>query len=351
MTLLGDIGLRAVRALDPERAHAVALRGLRAGLVPQWNDALPGVLHTNVLGFDLAHPLGLAAGFDKNAEAVVPLLKCGLSFVEVGAVTPRAQYGNAKPRLFRLSEDEAAINRFGFNNDGVEAVRERLFLRAHPARGPIGVNLGANKTSTDRTADYVTVLTRLADCADFFTINVSSPNTKGLRDLQERAALHELIAAVMAARDAHAGKKPVMLKLAPDLSPEQLVDVVEVCMDRGIDAIVATNTTLDRSGLRSDHRDETGGLSGQPLFEKSTAILRHIAEITEGKTPLVGVGGVASAEQAYAKIRAGASLVQLYTALSYHGMDLVPRIVKGLAKLLERDGFTTIADAVGADLK
>ena len=351
MTLLTDIGLRAVRALDPERAHRVALRGLRAGLVPGWQDALPGVLRTKVLGFDLAHPLGLAAGFDKNAEAVGPLFKCGLSFVEVGAVTPRAQYGNLKPRLFRLSEDEAAINRFGFNNDGVEAVRERLFLKAHPARGPVGINLGANKTSTDRTADYVTVLTRLADCADFFTINVSSPNTKGLRDLQGRAALDELIVAVTEARDAHAGKKPLMLKLAPDLSDEQLVDVVEVCMEREIDAIVATNTTLDRSGLRSDHRDEAGGLSGQPLFEKSTAILRRIAEITEGKTPLIGVGGVGSAEQAYAKIRAGASLVQLYTALSYHGMDLVPQIVKGLAKLLERDGFNTIADAVGADIK
>jgi len=350
MTKLSDLGLRAVRAFDPERAHRIAINGLRAGLVPKWDSALPGVLHTKVLGFDLVHPLGLAAGFDKNAEAVGPLFNCGFSFVEVGAVTPVAQYGNLKPRLFRLSEDEAAINRFGFNNEGVEAVRERLFLKAHPARGPIGVNLGANKTSTDRIADYVTVLTRLADCADFFTINVSSPNTKGLRDLQERASLDDLIAAVLAARDDKATSKPVLLKLAPDLSEEQLIDVIEVCMDRQIDGIVATNTTLDRRGLRSVHRDEVGGLSGQPVFEKSTAMLRRIAEITEGKIPLVGVGGVGSAEQAYAKIRSGASLVQLYTALSYHGMGLVPQIVKGLAKLLERDGFATIAQAVGTDV-
>ena len=351
MTLLTDLGLRAVRSLDPERAHRVAINSLRAGLVPAWDVALPGVLHTKVLGFDLAHPLGVAAGFDKNAEAVGPLLNCGLSFVEVGAVTPRPQFGNPKPRLFRLAEDQAAINRFGFNNEGVEVIRKRLFLKAHPARGPVGVNLGANKDSTDRTADYVTVLKRLANCADFFTINVSSPNTKGLRDLQERSALDELIGAVLAARDENAALKPVLLKLAPDLSEEQLTDVIEVCMDRKIDGIVATNTTLDRSGLRSGYRDEAGGLSGQPVFEKSTAMLRRIAEITEGKTPLIGVGGVGSAEQAYAKIRAGASLVQLYTALSYHGMDLVPQIVKGLAKLLERDGFTTIADAVGADVK
>ena len=351
MTTLTDLGLRAVRSLDPERAHRVAINGLRAGLVPKWNVAVPGVLRSKVLGFDLAHPLGLAAGFDKNAEAVGPLLNCGFSFVEVGAVTPVAQYGNLKPRLFRLSDDEAAINRFGFNNEGVEAVRQRLFLKAHPARGPIGVNLGANKLSKDRVADYVTVLTRLADCSDFFTINVSSPNTKGLRDLQEKTALEELIRAVLTARDDVAAEKPVLLKLAPDLSDAQLVDVVEVCMDQKIDGIVATNTTLDRQGLRSNYQGEAGGLSGQPLFEKSTAVLKRVAEVTGGNIPLIGVGGVASAEQAYAKIRAGASLVQLYTALSYHGMGLVPQIVKGLAKLLERDGYTNISQAIGVDVR
>jgi len=310
MSKLQSLGLRAVRSLDPERAHRVAINGLRAGLVSSWNDALPGILRSNVLGFDLAHPLGLAAGFDKNAEAVGPLLNCGFSFVEVGAVTPRPQYGNPKPRLFRLSEDAAAINRFGFNNEGVEAVRTRLFLKAHPARGPVGVNLGANKDSADRAADYATVLTRLVDCADFFTINVSSPNTDA-----------------------------------------QLADVIEVCLERRIDGIVATNTTLSRDGLISAHQSEAGGLSGQPVFEKSTAILRRIAEITEGTVPLIGVGGVGSAEQAYAKIRAGASLVQLYTALSYHGMGLVPHIVKGLAKLLKQDGFTRLDQAIGADVR
>lgn len=348
---LSNLGLQAVRAFDPERAHRIAINSLRAGFVPKWQSAVCGSLRTQTLGFDLAHPLGLAAGFDKNAEAVGPLLNCGFSFVEVGAVTPLAQYGNLKPRLFRLSEDEAAINRFGFNNEGVEAVRQRLFLKAHPARGPIGVNLGANKTSKDRVGDYVTVLTRLADCADFFTINVSSPNTKGLRDLQERSALADLISAVLVARDDKAPGKPVLLKLAPDLSEVQLVDVIEVCTEEQIDGIVATNTTVDRSGLRSKHRDEVGGLSGQPVFEKSTAMLRRIAELTEGKIPLIGVGGVGSAEQAYAKIRAGASLVQLYTALSYHGMGLVPQIVKGVAKLLERDGYASISEAVGADVR
>ena len=351
MSVLTRLGLRGLQTLDPERAHRAAIKGLRAGLVPEWDVATPGSLHMKTLGFELAHPLGLAAGFDKNAEAVAPLFKCGFSFVEVGAVTPRAQYGNAKPRLFRLTEDSAAINRFGFNNEGVEAVRQRLGDTAYPAKGPVGVNLGANKDSVDRTADYVKVLSRLGGCADFFTINVSSPNTKGLRDLQKRSALKDLVTAVLAARDEHAVSKPVLLKLAPDLSGGQLTDLVEVCMDQRIDGIVATNTTLDRSGLVSAARDEAGGLSGQPLFAKSTAVLKQIAEITEGAVPLIGVGGVGSAEQAYAKIRAGASLVQLYTALSYHGMDLVPQIVRGLAKLLERDGYTSVSQAVGADVR
>ncbi len=350
MNALSDFGLKALRRLDPERAHRAAIKGLRAGLVPGWGAAVPGSLRTQALGFDLAHPLGLAAGFDKNAEAVGPLLNCGFSFVEVGAVTPRPQYGNLKPRLFRLSEDEAAINRFGFNNDGVEAVRKRLFLKAHPARGPIGINLGANKTSEDRVADYVTVLTRLANCADFFTVNVSSPNTSGLRDLQERTALEGLLRAVLAARDAAAEGKPVLLKLAPDLSDAQLGDVIDVCVESGVDGIVATNTTLARDGLASAHAGEGGGLSGQPLFERSTDVLREIARITEGQLPLIGVGGVGSAAQAYAKIKAGASMVQLYTALSYHGMGLVPEIVTGLARLLERDGFSRIEDAVGVEV-
>lgn len=350
MSLLTNLGLRAIRRLDPERGHRAAIAGLRAGLVPAMRETPPASLRSSVLGFDLAHPLGLAAGFDKNAEAVAPLLRCGFSFVEIGAVTPRPQPGNPKPRLFRLTEDAAAINRFGFNNDGVEAIRARL-LKVHPASGPVGVNLGANKDSTDRTQDYETVLTRLADCADFFTINVSSPNTAGLRDLQQRDALDGLLGDVLAARDEASPGKPVLLKLAPDLSDAQLIDMIEVCMARGIDGIVATNTTLARDGLASHFASEAGGLSGQPLFEKSTAILRRIAQITEGRIPLIGVGGVGSAEQAYAKIRAGASLVQLYTALSYHGMDLVPQIVTGLAQLTERDGFDSIAQAIGADAR
>ena len=343
------LGLRLLRMLGPERAHRAAIRALKAGLGPRWDGPFPASMRmTETLGFNLPHPVGLAAGFDKNAEAVGPLLDCGFSFVEVGAVTPRPQPGNPKPRLFRLSEDQAAINRFGFNNDGVEAIRERLAKRPHD--GVVGVNLGANKDSSDRAADYVTVLERLAGHADFFTVNVSSPNTAGLRDLQERAALDALMEAVLETRDRAAREAPIFLKVSPDLTDVQLDDVIEVCVQRGVDAIIATNTTLGRQGLRSPHRDEAGGLSGQPLFKRSTDMLRQITEITEGQVPLIGVGGIGSAQQAYAKIRAGACLVQLYTAMSYRGPEIVREIVTGLARLVERDSYASITEAIGADV-
>ncbi|MEM6408782.1 MAG: quinone-dependent dihydroorotate dehydrogenase, partial [Pseudomonadota bacterium] len=280
------------------------------------------------------------------AEALRPLSRVGFGFLEVGAATPRAQPGNPKPRLFRLSEDTAAINRFGFNNDGMEAIGDRLD-NARVAV-PVGLNLGANKDSADRSADFSTVLTRLGAGVDFATVNVSSPNTEKLRDLQGKAALYDLLDRVMAVREDKARGTKIFLKIAPDLDSDALAEIVEVARATRIDGIVATNTTLSRDGLASAHRDQAGGLSGQPLFERSTRVLAKLSRLTDGKLPLIGVGGVGSAEQAYAKIKAGASAVQLYTAMVYHGVGLAAEIARGLDKLVEADGFETVADAVGS---
>jgi dihydroorotate dehydrogenase len=296
-------------------------------------------------GLDLPNPLGLAAGFDKNARAVGPLLAAGFGFVEVGAATPLPQPGNARPRVFRLPEDRAAINRLGFNNDGVEAIAARLAAR--PPKGVVGLNLGANKASADRAADFATVLAQAGPFVDFATVNVSSPNTERLRELQGRAALTGLLAGVMRANEALARPLPVFLKIAPDLTDADLADLAEVALTSGLAGIIATNTTLARDCLVSRHRDQAGGLSGEPLFARSTAVLAKLHAMTEGRLPLIGVGGVGSAEQAYAKIRAGASAVQLYTALVYGGLSLVHDIVTGLERLLARDGFAAVAEAVG----
>jgi dihydroorotate dehydrogenase len=301
-------------------------------------------LRTTLAGLDLPNPVGLAAGFDKNATALHALSKTGFGFLEVGAATPRAQPGNPKPRLFRLPQDQAAINRFGFNNDGMEAIATRLAQR--PKGTVIGLNLGANKDSADKAADFATVLTRCGPVVDFATVNVSSPNTEKLRDLQGKAALAALLDGVMQARTALANPIPVFLKIAPDLSTDEIAEVAEVANASGIDAIIATNTTLDRTGLHGPHKAEMGGLSGQPLFEKSTRVLAQLAGLTT--LPIIGVGGVGSAEQAFQKIRAGASAVQLYTALVYGGISLAGEIAQGLDALLQRDGFTTVADAVGS---
>jgi dihydroorotate dehydrogenase len=293
----------------------------------------------------MPNPVGLAAGFDKNGDALGPLARAGFGFIEVGATTPRAQPGNPRPRLFRLTEDRAAINRFGFNNEGMEAMEQRLSRR--PKDAVIGLNLGANKDSADRADDFARVLAHCGRHLDFATVNVSSPNTEKLRDLQGAAALSALLAGVMAARDGLPRRVPVFLKIAPDLTAAELSEIADVARAAGVDAIIATNTTLDRDGLRSLHREEKGGLSGAPLFEKSTRVLAQLSQLTEGAIPLIGVGGVSSAEQAYQKIRAGASAVQLYTALVYHGLSLVPQIARGLDALLARDGFASVADAVG----
>ena len=339
------LALAALHRLDPERAHDLALRALRSGLYP-----LPGVatgagLAQTLAGLALANPVGLAAGFDKNAVALPALMRAGFGFLEVGAATPLPQEGNPRPRLFRLPEDRAVINRFGFNNEGMEAIAPRLAAR--PAGVPVGLNLGANRDSADRAGDFARVLARCGPHADFATVNVSSPNTGGLRDLQAAAALAALLAGVIAARDALARPVPVFLKIAPDLERGAVEDIAGVALEARIDGIIATNTTLSRDGLRGAARAEAGGLSGAPLFERSTRVLAELSRATGGRLPLIGVGGVDGPETAYEKIRAGASALQLYTALVWQGLGLVPRICAGLSGLLARDGFARIADAVG----
>jgi len=345
MSLLESLGLAALRRIDPETAHGLAIRALTSGLMPLPGPVTSTRLKTTLAGIDLPNPVGLAAGFDKNGDALAQLARAGFGFVEVGATTPRPQPGNPRPRLFRLTEDRAAINRFGFNNQGMEAMEKRLAAR--PRDAVIGLNLGANKDSADRAEDFARVLAHCGRHLDFATVNVSSPNTEKLRDLQGAAALAALLAGVMEARAWLPRPIPVFLKIAPDLTPSELSEIADVARQSGIDAIIATNTTLDRTGLASTHRDEKGGLSGAPLFEKSTRVLAQLSQLTDGQIPLIGVGGISSAEQAYQKIRAGASAVQLYTALVYHGLSLVPQIANGLDALLARDGFASVAEAVG----
>ncbi len=349
MNLSERAALAVLHRLGPEQAHDLALAALRARLVP-----LPGLvstprLETELAGLHLPNPVGLAAGFDKNAIAIPALMRAGFGFLKVGAVTPRPQPGNARPRLFRLSEDLAAINRFGFNNDGMEAVAERLARR--PRALPVGLNLGANKDSPDRAADYARVLARCGALVDFATVNVSSPNTEALRDLQGPKALKALLAGVMEARAALPRRIPVFLKIAPDLSDAELDALADTALQAGVDAIIATNTTLSREGLKSPLAGEAGGLSGRPLFERSTRVLARLHRRCAGRMPLIGVGGIFSAEDAYAKIRAGASAVQIYTALIYKGIGHAARIARGLDRLLERDGYANISEAVGTALK
>ena len=345
MTLSERLGLPLLRTLDPERAHGLALAALRAGLGPDRPPVTTPRLATTLAGLALPNPLGLAAGMDKNATAVAALGRAGFGFVEVGAATPRPQAGNPRPRLFRLPRDRAVINRFGFNNDGMTAIAARLAAR--PKGYTVGLNLGANKDSPDRAADFAEVLAHAGPFLDFATVNVSSPNTERLRDLQGKAALSALLSGVTAANRALARPLPLFLKIAPDLTDHELAEIVETALAAGIDAIVATNTTLARDGLHGPHRAEAGGLSGAPLFRRSTIVLAKLHAMTEGRLPLVGVGGIATAEDAYAKIRAGASALQLYSALVYGGLGLVPRILAGLDAALARDGFATVAEAVG----
>lgn len=335
--------------LDPETAHNLTIKGLRAGLSPTFmlGEDDP-VLSTSVFGLSFKNPVGLAAGFDKNGEVMDAMLKEGFGFTEAGTVTPLPQGGNAKPRLFRLKEDRAVINRFGFNNEGLEAFAANFDARKHKA-GIVGANVGANKDAANMTADYVTGIKRLNGLASYFTVNISSPNTPGLRALQSRDALEDLLTRVLAVRN-EGRKTPVLLKIAPDLSDDDKRDIAEVSLSSGIDGLIISNTTIDRpTSLADKNRDERGGLSGAPLMLESTQLLSDMYKLTGGKLPLVGVGGIASGADAYAKIRAGASLVQLYSMLVYGGTGLVTKIKRDLTQCLKLDGFSCVADAVGAD--
>jgi dihydroorotate dehydrogenase len=345
VTLLHNLATRALRTLDPEDAHGLSIRALEAGLGPRAGRDDP-ILATEVAGLSLPNPIGLAPGFDKNAQVFGPMLRAGFGFVECGTVTPRPQYGNPRPRLFRLSEDQAVINRMGFNNQGLEAFAARL-----AGRGPgvVGANIGANKDSEDRIGDYVLGLKGLWGLASYFTINISSPNTPGLRALQTRAALEELLGRLAEARDTlpPEGRAPMFLKVAPDLEEGEVEAIVETVAANGLAGIIVANTTITRPPLKSRFAGETGGLSGAPLMGLSTAKLRELAAASAGRLVLIGAGGVASGADAYAKIRAGAAAVQLYSALVFEGPGLVQRIKRELAACLRRDGFTDLKGAVG----
>ncbi|MEO0567312.1 MAG: quinone-dependent dihydroorotate dehydrogenase [Pseudomonadota bacterium] len=344
MRAVDRIGKSILHRLEPERAHGVALRAMRSGLVPLPGRVTSSRLKIEIAGLTLPNPVGLAAGFDKNAVALGSMAKAGFGFVEVGAVTPKPQPGNPKPRLFRLSEDRAVINRFGFNNDGMDVAANRL---AHRRKGVVvGLNLGANKDSADRAKDFATVLAHCGPHLDFATVNVSSPNTENLRDLQGAEALAALLSGVNEARDGLERSIPIFLKIAPDLSDAELSEIVDVASQASLAGIIATNTTLSRDGLRNAQREEAGGLSGAPLFERSTRVLAKLSKLADGQMTLIGVGGVGSAKDAYDKIRAGAHAVQLYSALVYEGIGLVGEIARGLDALLVRDRHANVSEAV-----
>ena len=353
---LVDLGAGLVRQLPAEAAHRATLKLLRA-VNPLLLSAVPDDprLHVNAFGLNFPNPVGLAAGFDKNAQVPDAMAKFGFGFVECGTVTPKPQAGNPRPRLFWLGRDGAVINRMGFNNDG-SAVAARN-LRARKRHGIVGINIGANKDSTgaDRISDYAWCFAELAPLADYVTVNVSSPNTPGLRGLQNRDELTKLLGIMTNARaqlfdttpQAHGMRKPILLKIAPDLDSHAMDEIADVVRASGIEGLIVSNTTIGRPPLRSRHADEAGGLSGKPLLEPSTRVLAEMHQRLNGAITLIGVGGVASGADAYAKIRAGASLVQLYTALAFHGPGLVTRIKRELVACLKRDGFSSLSEAVG----
>ena len=347
MTLPHDLIARGLHLLDPEDAHGATIAGLALGLGPRAKAHNP-VLATEIAGINLPNCIGLAPGFDKNAEVFGPMLRSGFGFVECGTVTPLAQAGNPRPRLFRLTPDRAVINRMGFNNEGLEPFAARLARRG---AGVVGANIGANKDSEDRIADYVTGLERLWGMADYFTVNISSPNTPGLRGLQTRAALEELLGRLAEKRDSlpASGKVPIFLKVAPDLEADEIEAIVETSVAQGLAGLIVSNTTLSRPDLRSAYAGEAGGLSGAPLTSLAQRKLKEFHVAAADRLVLIGVGGISSGAEAYARIRAGASAVQLYSALVFHGPGLVVRIAKDLAARLKADGFTNVAQAVGAD--
>lgn len=338
----------ALYLLDSETGHRLAIDGLK--LMPRRNPPSPGILASEVAGISFPNPVGVAAGFDKDAEVPDALLGLGFGFAEVGSITPLPQAGNPRPRLFRLNQDRAVINRMGFNNRGAEAAIERLAARKGRP-GVVGINIGANKESADRIADYATMTRLMAPHASYLAVNISSPNTPGLRALQDEGALVELLDAVIAAR-AEASPQvapPIFLKLAPDLEPADIDAISRIAIDKHLGALIVSNTTISRPPLRSRHSGEAGGLSGAPLRPLALQRLRDFRKATGGAIPLVGVGGIASAEHAWERIKAGASLVQLYSAMVYEGPWLGAKIVRGLERLMQREGFANLAEAVGAE--
>ena len=350
MSAIHQLGAAALRRMDAETAHGLSIKALKAGLGPRQTGPDDPALAVQLAGLDLPNCIGLAAGFDKHAEVPGAMLSAGFGLVECGTVTPRPQPGNPRPRVFRLEEDRAVINRYGFNSRGLDVFAAGLARR--PERGVVGANVGANKDSADRVADYVAGLVRLWPLADYFTVNISSPNTPGLRALQARAALDELLGRVAETR-ASLQKvdrpRPVFLKVAPDLSDEEIDDICASVEAHDLEGIVVGNTTLSRpDGLRSPHGAEAGGLSGAPLFELSTQVLARFRQRTQGRMVLIGCGGIGSGADAYAKIRAGACIVQLYSLMVFQGPGLVGQIKRDLAARLRADGFTMVTEAVGA---
>lgn len=337
-----------IRMVDAEMAHDAAIAALKSGLIPSPATPDDKCLKVGMCGLSFPNPIGLAPGFDKNAAAPDAMLAQGFGFVEVGTVTPLPQKGNDKPRLFRLLKDQAVVNRMGFNNHGSEVVLRRLNERTKI--GIVGVNIGANKTSVDREGDYVHGIESFHQIADYLTVNISSPNTPGLRGMQSRKELTSLLDRLNEKRAELNSTTPMLLKIAPDLIEDELADICEVCMTGAVDGLIISNTTLARDNLQSPEGKQAGGLSGQPLFELSTRMLAKANKLTAGKLPLIGVGGVANAEQAYAKITAGASLVQLYSAMIYKGPQLANDISKDLVKLLAKHNLSSIGNAVGSDV-
>ncbi|MBD8893158.1 quinone-dependent dihydroorotate dehydrogenase [Roseibium litorale] len=353
-SLLEKLALKGLHQMDAETAHGVTIKALKSGLLPSCNKAADPRLARHLWDLQFPNPVGMAAGFDKNGEVPDALLKAGFGFTEVGSVTPKPQPGNPKPRVFRLPKDRGVINRFGFNNEGHIALRQRMETRKGRP-GIVGINVGANKDAADRVADYVSGIEAFADLAHYFTVNVSSPNTPGLRNLQARDALAELLIGVMSARDSQTqkfGRKvPVLLKIAPDVDDRELEEICGEVLSKQLDGLIVSNTTISREGLMPDvNAEQAGGLSGRPLFRRSTIVLAKVRKLVGPDLPLIGVGGIDSAEAAWAKITAGADLVQLYSALVYEGMGLVERILDGLAEHLDRNGFSSLQDAVGINM-
>ena len=350
---LADLMVHLSKCFDPEQAHRLAILALRLGLAPR--ERLPGgdpSLRSKVFGVHFPNPIGLAAGFDKSAEAWAPLLGLGCGFVEIGTLTPRPQTGNPKPRVFRLTDDQAVINRYGFNNDGLDIGLQRLLNRDRNI-GIVGINVGINKDSTDQAKDFAYAIGRSTRLADYLTVNVSSPNTPGLRDLQASDQLDFLLAGVISARDVATGQgtpPPLLLKVAPDLTRDMIVEIVEIAVERGVAGVIVANTTISRPhDLTSPNRSEVGGLSGVPLFPLSTQVLAWAYIAASGRIPIIGAGGVNGPKTAYAKLRAGASLVQLYTALIDKGPRLFRATTDGLSEYLRRDGHSNVAQIIGVD--